>query len=200
MDSVERASQRIEALADLADQPKPRRVGVAGSEPRPQLEAALELLKQERFTAALESMRTPSGLLARDPETLLLQAVLLTHSGQLENAAQACKDLLAIDDLNAGAQYLLALCCEGVGDKRGAVDHHQVAAYLDHCFAMPRLHLGLLARRAGDRETARRELGQALSLLQREEASRLLLFGGGFSREALVVLCRTELLAAGGRV
>ncbi|MGH3087155.1 MAG: CheR family methyltransferase, partial [Gammaproteobacteria bacterium] len=68
----------------------------------------------------------------------------------------------------------------------------------DPTFAMPRLHLGLLARRAGDREAARRELAQALSLLQREEASRLLLFGGGFVREALVALCRAELVAAGG--
>ena len=28
---------------------------------------------------------------------------------------------------------------------------------------LPRLHLGLMARRAGDRERAKRELGQALS-------------------------------------
>jgi chemotaxis protein methyltransferase CheR len=63
---------------------------------------------------------------------------------------------------------------------------------------MPRLHLGLMARRAGDREGARRELGQALLLLKREDASRLLLFGGGFGREALIALCRAELLPAGG--
>jgi chemotaxis protein methyltransferase CheR len=35
-------------------------------------------------------------------------------------------------------------------------------------------------------------------LLQREEAPRLLLFGGGFRREALLALCRAELLACGG--
>jgi len=63
---------------------------------------------------------------------------------------------------------------------------------------MPRLHLGLLARRANERESARRDLGQALVLLQREDASRVLLFGGGFGREALMALCRTELVACGG--
>jgi chemotaxis protein methyltransferase CheR len=63
---------------------------------------------------------------------------------------------------------------------------------------MPHLHLGLMARRAGDWDGARRELGQALALLKREEASRLLLFGGGFGREALIALCRAELLSAGG--
>jgi chemotaxis protein methyltransferase CheR len=70
-----------------------------------------------------------------------------------------------------------------------------VATYLDPGFAMPRLHLGLMARRLGDREDAQRELGQALVLLQREDPSRLLLFGGGFGHEALIALCRAELLA-----
>jgi chemotaxis protein methyltransferase CheR len=70
--------------------------------------------------------------------------------------------------------------------------------YLDPSFSAPRLHLGLLAQKSGDRAAARRDLAQALALLAREDASRLLLFGGGFSREALVALCRAELAACGG--
>jgi chemotaxis protein methyltransferase CheR len=58
---------------------------------------------------------------------------------------------------------------------------------------MPHLHAGLLAKRAGDALVARRELGQALMLLEREDTSRVVLFGGGFSREALTALCRAEL-------
>jgi chemotaxis protein methyltransferase CheR len=129
---------------------------------------------------------------------LLLRAVLLTHGGRLALAEETCRRLLALDELNAGAHYLLALCREGAGDRRAAAEHDQVAAYLDPAFAMPRLHLALLARRHGDRETARRELAQAALLLEREDASRLLLFGGGFGREALVALCRAELAACGG--
>jgi chemotaxis protein methyltransferase CheR len=64
---------------------------------------------------------------------------------------------------------------------------------------MPRLHLGLLARRNHDPELARRELAQALVLLQREDASRLLLFGGGFNRDTLLALCRAELQSCGGQ-
>jgi chemotaxis protein methyltransferase CheR len=93
---------------------------------------------------------------------------------------------------------VLALCREGAGDYAGAAERDQVAVYLDPAFAMPRLHLGLLARRAGDHEAVRRELQQALALLQREDASRLLLFGGGFDRGALLALCRAELQAIGG--
>ncbi len=123
----------------------------------------------------------------------------MTHGGQLSGAEDACRRLLELDELNAGAHYVLALCRESAGDERGAADHDQVAAYLDPAFAMPRLHLGLLARRAGDRDAARRELAQALALLEREDPSRLLLFGGGFNRAALLALGRAELHACGGR-
>jgi chemotaxis protein methyltransferase CheR len=108
-----------------------------------------------------------------------------------------CERLLQIDQLNAGAHYVLALCREGAGDGEGARYHDQVAIDVDPGFGMAHLHLGLLARRAGDRDTARRELEQAIVRLQREDAARLLLFGGGFSRDSLVALCRSELLRAG---
>jgi chemotaxis protein methyltransferase CheR len=128
----------------------------------------------------------------------LLHAVLLTHSGRLNEAEIVCGELLRNDDLDAGAHYLLALCRESASDARGAEEHDRLAAHLDPAFAMPRLHLGLLARRRGDLAAARRELAQALELLQREDAARVLLFGGGFRREALVTLCRAELGASGG--
>jgi chemotaxis protein methyltransferase CheR len=128
-----------------------------------------------------------------------LEAALLAHSGQLKAAEDACHRLLLIDELNAGAHYLLALCREHSGHRERAAEHDRVAAYLDPSFAMPRLHLGLLARRAGDRTAACRELAQALLLLRREDASRLLLFGGGFSREALMGLCESSLKECGAR-
>jgi chemotaxis protein methyltransferase CheR len=158
----------------------------------------MELLKSERFGEALDAVHRLPREAATDPEVLLLRATLLTHSGQLAEAEQACRDLLEVDELNAGAHYLLALCREGAGDAEGAIHHDQLAAYLDPGFAMPRLHLGLLARRTGDRSGAGRELTQALDLLRREDGSRLLLFGGGFSREALAALCHAELAACGG--
>jgi chemotaxis protein methyltransferase CheR len=203
LETVRRASQRIQALAeqpvatsDAREQPQRTPPAHAGR-PVVDLSVALELLKRERFREALDQLgRLPSDALA-DPDVLLLRAVLLTHNGELDAARNLCAELLRIDALSTGAHYLLALCHEGLGDRRAAVDHDQTAAYLDPLFAMPRLHLGLMARRAGDRETARRELTQALGLLQREDASRLLLFGGGFGREALVALCRAELAAAG---
>ena len=64
---------------------------------------------------------------------------------------------------------------------------------------MPQLHLGLLARRAGDLDEARNGLNRALELLRREDTSRLLLFGGGFTRDGLIALCQAELRGSEAR-
>ena len=163
------------------------------------LAPALDLLRKERFAEALDHVRSGPPASEKDPDVLLLEATLLAHSGQLVAAEDTCLRLLLIDELNAGAHYLLALCREHSGHRERAGEHDRVAAYLDPSFAMPRLHLGLLARRAGDRAAARRELALALALLRREDASRLLLFGGGFGREALMALCESSLKECGAR-
>ena len=97
--------------------------------------------------------------------------------------------------MSAGANHVLGLCFEGLGDGRKAAHHYGIAIHLDPQFAMPRLRRGLLARRAGRLDEAREDLSQALDLLQREDTSRLLLFGGGFTRSGLSTLCQSELRA-----
>jgi chemotaxis protein methyltransferase CheR len=128
-----------------------------------------------------------------DSDVMLLHAVLLVHGGSLAPAAEICRRLLARDEYDAGANYVLGLCREGSGERRAAAHYYRVAACLAEDFAMPRLHLGLLARRSGNLDEARRELERALELLGQEDASRLLLFGGGFTRGALSKLCDSEL-------
>lgn len=200
VDAIRRASERVAALTESCREKRSPKRPHPDLIPRAwDLGLALELLRKERVVDALALIDRLPPESGRDPDVLLLRAVLLTHGGQLARAEDACRRLLEVDELSAGAHYLLALCREGVGDSADALYHDQVAAYLDPVFAMPRLHLGLLARRSGDPAAARRELGHALVLLQREDASRLLLFGGGFSREALVALVRTELLRCGGK-
>jgi len=198
LDTVERSSQRIRELRELgapAEVPTP----APPSESYPPasgdvgLEPTLELLRRDRFAEALSALERLSPSEKADPAALLLQAALLTHQGELGGAEDTCHELLRRDDMNAGAHYLLALCSERRGLLPAAVEHDLTAAYLDNEFAMPHLHLGLMARRRLDLDSARRELGQALTLLEREDASRLLLFGGGFSRSALLSLCRSEL-------
>ncbi len=191
--AISAASDRIRALSSA-----PSANAAPGTAlPAWDLAPALELLRKERFGEALALVCALPAASSRDPDVLQLRALLLTQAGELAGAEQACAELLRLDELNAGAHYLLALCCEGRGELGRAREHDRIAIYLDAGFAMARLHLGLLLRRTGDRDGARRELADALLLLQREDTARLLLFGGGFTRAALVALCRAELVAVG---
>lgn len=195
--AIQHATDRIHALASpLTDNTILMR-DAAATPSAPNLHHALESLHNERFDQTLEQLGALPSEQAQDPDVLLLKAISLSHSGALAAAEITCRELLEHDELNAGAYYVLALCREGVGDVQGAFEHDQTAAYLDPGFAMPRLHIGLLARRQGDHALARRDFTQALLLLQKEDVSRLLLFGGGFKREALISLCRAELATLG---
>ena len=198
VDAIQQASERIAQLAAGKHAPA---VPAAVAPPIKRswdLGLVLEAMRQERFVDALELLSTLPAESQSEPDTLLLRAVLLVNSGQIAAAESACANVLAVDDLNAGAHYVMALCREHAGDPPGAIEHDKIAAYLDPTFAMPHLHLGLISKRRGDEATARHELSQALLVLAREDAARLLLFGGGFSRETLLVLCRNELRAVGG--
>ncbi len=191
IDVIQQASDRVAKLATEQVPARPSSPPV----PRGDTKPVLDMMRNERFVDALELLGT---FAPTDPETQLLRAVLLTNGGRHREAEQACAELLARDELNAGAHYLLALCREHAGDREGACEHDRIATYLDGAFAMPHVHMGLLERRAGHFERAATELERALELLGSEDASRILFFGGGFSREALALLCRNELLRCGG--
>jgi chemotaxis protein methyltransferase CheR len=171
----------------------PRAVPVVGN-----LDSVLDLLSRERFADALSVMDSLADPADPDPEALLIRAALLTHSGSLSAAERACRRLLEVDGRSAGAHVLLAMCREGEQDLPAAADHYRTAISFDPEFAMPHVHLGRLARRMGDRGTAHRQYAQSERLLPTETVRRILLFGGGFDREALISLCRTQSAAAGG--
>jgi chemotaxis protein methyltransferase CheR len=198
VDQITQAAARILALTgDAAPAPVAESSGKRAV-PAPiraplDLSVALDLLHKEQFSAALDRVRSLPAGAALDPEAILLEAVLLASAGNFGDAEGCCERLLAIDELNAGAHYVLALSNAGSGRTERAVHHDRVATYLDPGFAMPRLHLGLLLRRAGDRAAARVELGHARDLLEREDSARLLMFGGGFNRHSLLALCNAEL-------
>jgi chemotaxis protein methyltransferase CheR len=191
-ESIGEASRRIEALLAPA-----RREADPVSQPEAHwnIEMVLELLQRERFSDALDLIARRPEAAAADPDLLLLEALLLAQDGQVGAARALCNLLLAKGEMNPGANYILGLCYEAGGNSRKAVHHYGIASHLDPQFAMPHLRGGLIARRAGRLDEARRELEAALDLLQREDTSRLLLFGGGFTRSSLSTLCAAELKA-----
>ncbi len=200
-DEIGRASARISALArepSVACSVPSLVPSVSAKESPWDLSGALELMHKEQFSGALAHVRALPPDAALDPDALLLEAVLLASAGSFVEAEETCLRLLGLDELCAGAHYVLALCGAGTGRQGTAMHHDRVATYLDPGFAMPRLHLGLLLRRAGEMGDARLELTQARSLIEREDAARILMFGGGFGRAALLALCSAELDTTAG--
>jgi chemotaxis protein methyltransferase CheR len=195
---IDAAAERVRAMNVGARGPDPEPVAPAGAPARDgDLRVPLDMLRGDRFGHALDALGSLPPASARDPDAMLLRAVLLAQSGDFGTAEDICQELLAMAWSTAGAHFVFGSCRAARGDPAGAAGHYRAAVAADPRFSMAHLHLGLLARRAGDRALARREFQQALGLLAREDASRLLLFGGGFSRSALIDLCRAE-LAAGG--
>jgi chemotaxis protein methyltransferase CheR len=193
VDGIRRASERVALLTSRNGEKRPvRRTGGW------RLAPALDLLRHERFVEALEHVSKGPPESKGNPDVLLVKAVLLAQNGRPDAAEEVCQQLLSADGLNAGAHFVLALCREHAGNYERAIEHDRLAAHLDPAFAMPRLHCGLLTRQGGDRGGARRELAQALLLLKREDVSRLLLFGGGFSRDALIKLCQSAIAECRG--
>ncbi|MCO8269891.1 protein-glutamate O-methyltransferase [Actinoplanes sp. TRM 88003] len=191
-------AQRISSLPAPAEPASPDRAPEKAAPPVDEnvYEKSLELLRQERFTAALELIAAPrtGPLRARDQ---LLHGVLLAQSGRLDEAIVLARRLSDENGLNPDAHQLLGLCLEDGSAVAEAVGQYRLAAYLDPGFALPRMRLGQLARRQGDDRTAAGELERALELLAREDDERITLFGGGFGRIALTVQCRSELDACG---
>lgn len=194
VDAIRGSSARIESLtsseAERPRDPDPQSIHDSSES---ELDRVRALFAEERFAEAGDVMDTLPVSASTKPDALLLRAVLSVSQGDLERATRVCEELLVFHEHAAGAHYLLALCAETAKDFRGAASHHRMALRFEPAFAMPRLHLGLLSRRAGETEDARRELDDALALLLRESDDRIQLFGGGFNRRALIALCRTEL-------
>lgn len=196
VDVICRSSERIKKLDQLAakNYPQPALRAVAeGGVSSSHFSRAQEFFVQERYDDAIQELRTRPVSEEVNSDAYLLQAILLTNRGEISEAEKICESLLNLDEFSAGAHYIKALCYEYTNNQSAAVEQNQTAVYLDPTFAMPHLHLGLLAKKSGDRKVAQMELKSAADLLASEDASKILLFGGGFSREALIRLCHAEM-------
>lgn len=168
---------------------------VAAAEARPRdLASVLDLVRRERFEealAALGALRPAGG--AAEAEHGVVRAALLFQIGRTAAAEDECRDLLARDAFQAAAHYLLARCREEHDDPAAAAEHAVSAVYLEPGFALCHMLLGELSRRGGDAAAARRHFRRALDLLPSEDETRIVLFGGGFGRDALASLCEAAL-------
>ena len=196
--SIEQSWQRLAVLMPGPDKDAPRPRLPAQDRALPEVDsegAFVALVAAERFGQALdllETMASPASNISAAGRSLL-RAAMLTNLGRYEEAERACKLLLAADPTHAGAHFLLGLGREQAGALQEAADYMATSTYLDPTFPMAHLHLGLIWRRQHNEVAARTSFRHALDAIEHEDAKRLALFGGGFSRESLQQLCRREL-------
>ncbi len=151
--------------------------------------AALALFRIERFEDALAAIADAPP----STDVALLRAAILTNLGKLREAEEACDACLLLDATCAGAHYLFGLCREHAGDVGAARERYARASELDRALAMSRLRGGILARRARERDAARLLLREALRALPEQGDHTFALFGGSFSRESWMSVCRAEI-------
>lgn len=207
MDEIERSAERVRAL-DAGRKPTATSRGpaprlpesdfpapAAGRHGATEMQRLLSLFGSERYGEVIGSIAALPPERQRDGDVQLILALAHLNRREIAQAESLCHALLQRDSLDSSVHYILALCREQLQDPEGAAEEDRIAVYLDPSFAMPHLHLALLARRQGDARAARRAFEHAALLLARESPSRILMFGGGFTREALGDLCRRELRA-----
>ena len=154
----------------------------------------IELFERELFAEARKAiLAIPDA--HHDGSLILLHAAVLIGTGDFATAHALAVRALAIDPLNAAAHLAAAVAREQGGDRSAAGRHRRAALFLDPLFALAHLQIGQVARRAGDFDGARRSLLRAMELIPGEDPFRILLFGGGFPRDALIEVCRGELAA-----
>jgi len=198
--AISRSAQRVASLASSAGErsPAPPPASVPAALPAgpgaPPQDIA-ELIRHERFAEAVARLDAIPAW-AADPLVRVMAAVIQIQAGEHLRAEAACRSVLAGDERNPRALYLLALCREQSGDLEAAGELYRNAAAHDGAFALPHVRLALLARRRRDEDQARRSFAQALTLIDGEDELNLALFGGGFNRQLIAELCRGQ--AAGG--
>lgn len=161
-------------------------------------EPALKLIAAEQFDQALELLEHLPAALSQSATATLIATTILCGLGRRAESRQAGQRLLDGGHHVAEAHFLIGLSYEHLGDRARAHKSYEESIRAAPRFAMAHLHAGILLRRAGQRQQARSALRQALELLTHEPKERIVLFGGGFQREALMSLCRAELRGLGG--
>jgi len=140
-------------------------------------------------------------LLELEPENVrgwLLRALVLAGQGLEKQAADCCRRALSLEPCHAEAHFVHGLLLDAQGQTDRALDELQKAVFLDSNFAPAAFRLACLLQREGRSVAAERVFRSTLQALEHDTDERLLLYGGGFSRDALRAFCQARLAAANG--
>jgi chemotaxis protein methyltransferase CheR len=125
------------------------------------------------------------------PESRLAAARRCADAGRFDEAATHCRAALEAEPMNAAAYYLYGVVLHEKGDQAGAAREFRRSIYLDHDFVAPYVSLGQLLHSSGNREEAKRQLSNALAILERYPADEVVRESGGTTVGALAAMIRS---------
>jgi chemotaxis protein methyltransferase WspC len=113
----------------------------------------------------------PASLVRTTPEDLLARAQRHADGGRLDQAENACRDVLARVPAHAGAWFLLGMIHECAGDLRTAERSWRRCVYLDPDHYEALCALALLHERMGDGEQGASLRRRAARIFERRTRS-----------------------------
>lgn len=97
---------------------------------------------------------------------IILQIHKLANLGQLDEANRQCEKALELDKLDPNLYYLQASLLQSLNDIEGAIKALKRVVYLDNTFIIAHFTLGILSKRVGNAQEAKRHLRNAYVLLE----------------------------------
>ncbi len=154
---------------------------------------ARELFDGENFSGAETLLEE---VLRQQPDhlnALVMKGFIFANRAQFQEALALCDAVLTRDDLHPEAYFLRGLVLDIEEHLPDALIEYRKALLLSMDFVLPHYCIGRLYFRMGRARDGIREFRNCLRLLQHLPEGKVVLYGGGLSREMFMERVRTEL-------
>ncbi|MFC1853495.1 CheR family methyltransferase [candidate division CSSED10-310 bacterium] len=155
-------------------------------------EKAKEAFRYEDFNEAKEIIESVLEQDSQFPGAKALLCEITMNLGEYSRTVALSKELLAEDQLNSEAHYILGCILKKQEDNEGALEYFRHAIYLDPNFAMSHFSLANIFRDQGDLKNARRSYHNTIHSLQKSSGN-VIKFASGFPREILIRTCERNI-------
>ncbi|MBF0496054.1 MAG: tetratricopeptide repeat protein [Deltaproteobacteria bacterium] len=161
----------------------------AGS-PEECYQKAVELFESKRFAEAESMLKTSLTHCPKDTRFHLVLARIYADSNKLDEAAERCRQIIGIDDLQAAAYFLLGLINLSRNRWDEALANFRRTVYCQPEHFTAQYHLGLTLIEKGDLESGCRELKTTIKMIEAMEQDCLTRVIEDYSGEQVIRLCR----------
>lgn len=152
-----------------------------------------QLEHESRWQDVLDAVDGCLGSETDDNKLLLSRAMARANLGRLEQANDACDEILRNDPVNCQAYFIRGLVLMEQDDPAGAIQALRRALYIDRGFLEAHRQMGLLLFRQGHYRRGLKELKTALKLVEKADPERELTYMPGVNCERLKYILESEM-------